>query len=123
MKRIFGLLVGLAVLGPAQARADGWCPFFCIPPYRVECGLNAYFRVVPIEQGNLAPWYTYWPYEAQMMSAGPFGHYPFWNGQQGAPAVPTMPMPRPSQPNGMANPPSGYQPAGYTQAPNYWYTR
>src|SRR5438270_8268420 len=53
-----GLLVGLAALAPGPARADGFT-FPWLPPYRVEAGANAYFRVVPLNQPHLAPWYTY----------------------------------------------------------------
>jgi hypothetical protein len=123
MKKIIGLLVGLAVLGPAQARADGWFPF-CLPPYRIEAGANAYFRIVPLEPSNLAPWYTYWPYEAHMQTLAPPGNYPYWPGQQYDPnGGPTMQMPTPSPSSGLGNPPTGYQPAGYSQAPSYWYAR
>jgi hypothetical protein len=126
MKKLIGLLVGLALLGPTQARADGWGPF-CLPPYRIEAGINAYFRVVPLEPNNLAPWYTYWPYEAHLMTATPTSQYPYWPAQpyvpDGGPAGPTMQMPTPSPTSGLGNPPTGYQPAGFVQAPSYWYAR
>jgi hypothetical protein len=119
MKKLIGLLVGLAVLAPAQARADGWFPF-CLPPYRVEAGINAYFRVVPLDQPALAPWYTYWPYEAHFQTMTPPGQYPYWPGQSFVPdggSAPTMHMPTPSPTSDLGGP------TGYTQAPNYWYGR
>jgi hypothetical protein len=120
MKKLLGLMAGLAVLCPTTARADGWClPW--LPPYRVDAG--AYFRVVPLNQPVLAPWYTYWPGEALAQMPGPLGQYPYWPGQQYGPnGGPTMHMPTPAT-SGLLSPPSGYQPAGSWQGPNYWYAR
>jgi hypothetical protein len=122
MKKLIGLLVGMAALAPTQAHADGWFPF-CFPPYRIEAGVNAYFRVVPLDPPNLAPWYTYWPYEAHFQTPTPPGPFPYWPGPQYAPSGPSMPMPTPSATSGMVSPPMGFQAAGYSQAPRYWYTR
>jgi hypothetical protein len=124
MKQLFGLLAGLMVLAPAAARADGWCPPGC-PPYRIDCGANFHFRIVPLNAPQLAPWYTYWPAEAFEQGQAAAGHFPYWPAQPPyAPGGgPTMHMPTPSPTGGLDIPPSGYQPTGYTQAPSYWYPR
>src|SRR5262249_27787555 len=52
-----------------------------------------------------APWYTYWPLEAQFQTPAPTG-FPYWP----SPMVSSMAM--------QGGP---FQQVGYFQAPNYWY--
>lgn len=109
MKHLFGVLA-LLCLTASTARAEGLLPRFCCGPYRVETGVNAYFRVIPLNTGTqLGPWYLYYPLEAHFMHQAPGFH--------GTTMHQTLP------PGFQGYPPrQGAVSAGYwPQAPAYWY--
>lgn len=62
---------------PSQAFAWGYWP-----PVEIDAGVNAWFyiRRPGYNQNNLAPWYLYWPHEAQFQTPAPLGgnFYPHW---------------------------------------------
>jgi hypothetical protein len=120
--------LALAATALAQQQASAWGGGGCA--YNFGFGVNFTVWCKPVSCGPcggggggcapLAPWYTYWPYEAHFQSPAPLGHYPYWPTQFGS-GGPTMHMPTPQGSAGMA--PSGFVPAGYSQAPSYWYAR
>ncbi len=81
----------LALAGPA--RAIGWDSLW---PYKVEAGANVYVRVnrPQQQQGQLGPWYLYWPLEAHFQSPAPTG-YPTYPTPYSLP--PGFQAPRPQQ--------------------------
>jgi hypothetical protein len=134
MKRLLFLaLVSLPVLAlPTTARADAPLQLPCLPPFRVDAGVNAYFKLsYPGPQIPLPPWYTYFPYDAYFQTPPPTGYqFPNW-------APPPMtssyvphfgpshaPSPFPGPPPGAIQP-TAVRPVGYyyQQAPSYWYGR
>jgi hypothetical protein len=82
MKKCFAVaLLALPVLVAPACAEDPFAPCF---PYRVECGANAYFRVLNRENGygcQLGPWYNYWPLEAHFQTPA-LPQYPFWPAPQ-----------------------------------------
>jgi hypothetical protein len=114
---------------PTLAHAWG---FPCLPPVKVDAGVNAHFNAYIGQWGLMAqagPWYSYFPYDAYFQTPAPVGGWPFWP-PASAPAVP--PGVRPDNGNGNGNgndngqsmfsPPRGIQPAGGA-VPKYWYGR
>jgi hypothetical protein len=96
------------VLGalPGTAAADGG---MYVPPFKISGCCQFQIR---IQLGNanadLAPWYLYFPADAQQQMAGPVLHYPNW---PQAPAAPVRYAPQ-----------QGLQRVGYyPAAPSYWY--
>lgn len=103
------IALGVGAL-PGSARADGG---MYVPPFKVSGTCKFQIR---IQLGNanadLAPWYLYFPADAQQR-AGPVLHYPNW--PQAPAAAPAGYAPRYApQPNLQR---VGYYPA----APSYWY--
>src|SRR5207244_4441696 len=124
-------LVSLPVLAlPSAARADAPLQLPCLPPFRVDAGVNAYFRLsYPGPQTPMPPWYTYFPYDAYFQTPPPTGYnFPNWApppmtssfAPHGAPqyGAPVFQAPPPNQVPSHAVRPVGYY---YQQAPSYWY--
>jgi hypothetical protein len=110
-----------ALLAPTPARAGeiGGC--------KVDGGIKIYLNIqTPPATLPLAPWYLYYPAEAQSQPAGPAGYFPNWAPQPppGGTFTPPAPTPMPSAP------PQPVQQTGYYTttspspgAPSYWYAR
>jgi hypothetical protein len=149
MTKRFGVALLALPLLAVGARADD--PFAPSLPFRVECGANAYFRVLSRENGwgaCLGPWYNYWPLEAHFCAPA-LPCYPFWPAPQAlvpggtattipapncAPGAAPVPVPAPAAaapaPANNARPayfrPVGYDQYGYyayPQAAPWWYGR
>ena len=141
MTKRFGVALLALPLLAVGARADD--PFAPSLPFRVECGANAYFRVLSRENGwgcCLGPWYNYWPMEAHFQTPA-LPCYPFWPLPQGvvpgglntyvpppycppgAPAVPpAVPTPAPAAEAAPKAPPSTptlFRPVVNPYAPGY----
>lgn len=82
MKKCFAAaLLALPLLAVPARAEDVFAPG---PPFRVECGANAYFRVLNRQNGwgcQLGPWYSYWPMEAHFQTPA-LPQYPFWPAPQ-----------------------------------------
>jgi hypothetical protein len=130
-------LLALACAG-MTAQAAGICP-----PFKVECGCNAYLRAYCPTNGSPAqcgPWYLYWPLEAHFQTPA-MPCYPTWPSPMGLPpsaGVSPPPAPPVAAPPGLPAPTmqgtgalkpadfhqSAFQPVGYyQQVPGYWYGR
>jgi hypothetical protein len=107
------LWIGFVTLAFA-APADAWH----LPPYNIKGKCSIYLKV---EVGNaalpLAPWYLYYPAEAQNQPIGPSLHYPNWPQPTAAAFGPMTPAPGGFP---VPNIPPGVQRVNY-QAPAYWY--
>ncbi len=95
MKRILAAsLLTLSLFALARpARALDFCGPW---PYKVETGVNAYFRVYKYPEfggQQLGPWYQYWPLEAHFQQVAPTG-YPTWPQPMSLP--PDFRAPRPT---------------------------
>lgn len=128
MRRFFKvalLALPLAAL-PAPARAD--C--FCIGPFKVNAGVKWWLDVSKCgcsggcgitgcnKDFGPFPWYVYWPAGADAIGAPTPACYPYW------PAANAGYAPTPlAYPTALGQPHQqvGFQPAGYGEAPNYWY--
>lgn len=117
MKKTLLLLVLALGLFGVPSRAQAW---FHVHPYRVDAGFKIWFNIQPLgPQVQLAPWYTYFPYEAHFQTPAPMGYYPQW------PNAPAAGMYQPPQPQFAPHAPSPVRPASYyySPAPSYWYGR
>jgi hypothetical protein len=136
-------LAGLA-LQPAQAFGDG-----LLPGVKIDAGVNAWFKIYTpqnVAMKNLAPWYTYFPYDPAMMGPPAANMYPTWPNPfpppQALPAPQKMMGPAgngqtiyPGQPQSPPGRPQGQvaghwqappvQPVGYfhSPVPSYWFAR
>src|SRR5262249_3169617 len=114
-----------ALLAPAPARAGeyGSC--------KVHGGVKIYLNIqTPPATLPLAPWYLYYPAEAQNQPVGPAGYFPNWAPQPPPGGTFTPPAPEPVPPPVPPPPPQPVQQTGYfttgpqsPQAPSYWYAR
>jgi hypothetical protein len=92
-------LIGLACISsPTRALGDN-CPL------KIDVGVKAWFHVDSTYQQmlqNVAPWYTYFPYDPAVMGA-PLGNtYPTW--PSSSPPPPNLPAPRPAAASTGASP-------------------
>jgi hypothetical protein len=107
---------------PASARAWECGPFKVNGGIKIYCNIQTGPAHMP-----LAPWYLYYPAEAQNLPVGPAGFYPNW-APRPAPGAATPPAPE-RVPAPMQQPPPIQQTGYYTsgpqtlQAPAYWYSR
>lgn len=118
----------LLLLAPGSALA--WGNPLAIP-VKVDAGINVRFNVYFDDQTPpLAPWYLYWPAEAQYQAYAPTGmNFPNWPAQwppagtnADAKAAPSaMPPPGPGMVSAPQLPQYAIQPTGYSAAPSYWY--
>src|SRR5260370_32768641 len=94
---------------PAQVRAEGGAKI-C---FGVSCSKWCGDCNGCGQGGQLAPWYTYWPYSAHFQApAQPC--FPYW-----PPMTTSLSQPPPIAP---AVPPAAYWPVGtYANWPSYWY--
>ncbi|MFO0967646.1 MAG: hypothetical protein U0793_18960 [Gemmataceae bacterium] len=112
-RRLFAALA-LALLVVASAdvpSADANPPFTVNFTFRfdVECPQDAMFQ-------NLAPWYTYFPYDPRVAPRAPA--FPSWPSTW-PPTAPATPTPTPTPVSAR-----GWQTVSYQQGvPYYWYQR
>ena len=130
----------LAWASPAHAFGEK-----LVPNVKIDAGFNAWFKVyTPQKEAmkNLAPWYTYFPYDPALMSPPQRAPFPTWPTQfppaghqgtqqnmQAAPRMgaypPNTPVPaQPGQVAGTLQTPV-VLPVGYygTNVPTYWFGR
>ncbi|MCI0459233.1 MAG: hypothetical protein L0Z62_19955 [Gemmataceae bacterium] len=117
MRRALWTTLLAVLLLALPARAHGWH----VPQVQVNGTCRVYLR---IHVGNanvpLAPWYLYFPAEAQSLSHLGTGQFPNWRPQTHSAFAYPPPVP------GFAPPgvrPAGLQPVSYhaPAAPGYWY--
>src|SRR5262245_44509712 len=96
MKQLLWIGLFVLALGALPSRANA-----CYGPVKVDAGFKLWFKVNCGNQGPLgylAPWYTYFPYEAHFQTPAPTGLYPHWPAPVPAPAPPGTGNPQPGQP-------------------------
>ncbi len=133
-------VLGLAWLTPTAAHAGD-----LIPGLKIDAGVNAWFKIYTPQKmamKNLAPWYTYFPYDPAMMGPPPGNRYPTWPSPYPPPQPTTMTpqaangqRPLSAPPRSPQGPVSGQvagawqappvQPVSYlhTPVPSYWFAR
>ncbi|MCI0378127.1 MAG: hypothetical protein L0215_10995 [Gemmataceae bacterium] len=123
------VLLGMAWLGAGAAQATGFKLRHCIQWPSVRCDG---WHIIVGEQpwaGNLAPWWTYFPYDPRIVNQ-PASVYPTWPSQfppaqaeriaspQMAPRFPPNPTPMPAY--APANPGPAF---GGGPVPNFYFDR
>lgn len=112
----------------------------CIPNVKIDAGVNAWFKIHTPNKAHLkqlAPWYSYFPYDPSVMGPQTGTIYPNW--PQPFPPAPQDPKMSPANtgPNSGHAPParprpiaanfaSQVQPAGFystSYMPGYWHAR
>jgi hypothetical protein len=122
MKQFLCVALCATALMAVSTRANAQC---CFGPVKINGGVKVYLKIdVGGAAVPLAPWYLYFPAEANLHNIGPQGHYPNWqapppaaNGAFG------FPPPYPPGPQLMPPPRSPIQRTSYQVAPSpaYWY--
>lgn len=133
-----------------QARAEGFMDKI-IPPVKIDAGFKAWFKIYTpqkMHMKNLAPWYTYFPYDPRLMAPPQASVYPTWPqpfppvAPQGPAApgqdrkmppadsnlgwAPATPQAAPTPPGPLAGPqlqPVSYYGGSFLGVPGYWYGR